>query len=218
MRFLLRVILTTMMVPGVIQADESWIDLLQGDTLEHWRGYSSEDIPAGWEVDNGTLMFSPGKGDLVTRESFKNFELQLEWKISEGGNSGVLYLAQLSDDPIYYSAPEMQILDDDRHQDGKDPLTSAGANYALHPAPRGVVAPAGDWNTVRIRHQDGQVEHWLNGEKIVEYTLGSADWESRVAASKFSEWPDYGRAREGFIGLQDHGNNVWFRNIRIRRL
>src|SRR5919202_1955113 len=112
----------------------------------------------------------------------------------------------------------MQGLDDARHADGKSRLTSAGAAYGLYPSPAGVVKPAGEWNKVRLVVNGAHVEHWLNGQKVVEYELWSPDWEAKVKASKFAAWPGYGRARRGHIALQDHGNQVWFRNIRIRRL
>ena len=195
-----------------------WRLLFDGRTLDGWRGYHSVNLPAGWTVADGSLHFADGEGDLITVEAFSNFELALEWKVSEGGNSGVFYLATTGTDVIYENAPEMQVLDDARHPDGANPLTSAGANYGLHPAPRGVVKPAGEWNSARVRVQSGQVEHWLNGQKIVEYELGSPDWQERVASSKFADWPEYGQARSGHIGLQDHGDPVWFRDIKIRVL
>lgn len=195
-----------------------WRLLFDGETLEGWRGYHSESIPRGWRVKNGVLHLSNGQGDLITEETFSNFELRLQWKVAEGGNSGIFYLAELGSDVIYMSAPEMQVLDDFGHPDGGDPLTSAGANYGLHPAPRGVVKPAGEWNRVRIRVEDERIEHWLNGRKIVEYVIGSDDWQKRVAGSKFADWPQYGGARSGHIGLQDHGDPVWFRDIKIRVL
>ena len=112
----------------------------------------------------------------------------------------------------------MQVLDDERHPDGQSPLTSAGANYGLHPAPGGVVHPAGEWNHIRIVVQNDRVEHWLNGERIVEYVIRSPEWAELVAASKFSQWPAYGRASEGHIGLQDHGDPVWYRNVKVREI
>lgn len=125
-----------------------WQILFDGESLSGWRGYHDLSTPQGWRVDNGMLHFSSGRGDLVTVDAYAEFELTVEWKISEGGNSGIFYLAALGSDQIYMSAPEMQVLDDARHPDGGNPLTSAGANYGLHPAPRGVVRPAGEWNQV----------------------------------------------------------------------
>jgi hypothetical protein len=195
-----------------------WRLLFDGKTLDGWRGYHSADLPSGWVVEDGNLHFADGEGDLITVEEFYNFELSLQWKVSEGGNSGIFYLAALGSEFIYRSAPEMQVLDDARHPDGANPLTSAGANYSLHPAPRDVVNPAGEWNTALVRVENGHVEHWLNGRKIVEYVLGSPDWQERVANSKFADWPEYGQASSGHIGLQDHGDPVWFRDIKIRVL
>jgi hypothetical protein len=200
------------------ERESGWRLLFDGKTLDGWRGYHSPELPAGWVVEDGTLHFANGQGDLITVETFSSFELSLEWKVSPGGNSGIFYLAPLGSEIIYRSAPEMQVLDDARHPDGGDPLTSSGANYALHPAPRGVVRPAGEWNSARIKVDNAHVEHWLNDRKIVEYVLGSPDWKKRVANSKFADWPEYGQARSGHIGLQDHGDPVWFRDIKIRVL
>ena len=119
---------------------------------------------------------------------------------------------------MYHSAPEMQVLDDERHRDGRDPLTSAGSNYGLHPARRGVVRPAGQWNDARILVRGPHVEHWLNGKKVVEYELRSPEWAELVRNSKFSQWPSYGQADRGHIGLQEHGDRVWYRNVKIREL
>ena len=200
------------------EQEAGWRLLFDGETLNGWRGYHSAELPEGWRAEDGTLHFAAGSGDLITVDTFGNFELSLEWKISEGGNSGIFYLAAPGSETIYMSAPEMQVLDDARHPDGANPLTSAGAAYGLYPAPRGVVRPVGEWNSVRIRVQDGQVQHWLNGQEIVEYVLGSPEWTALVANSKFADWPEYGKARAGHVGLQDHGDPVWFRDIRIRIL
>jgi hypothetical protein len=200
------------------ERETGWDLLFDGQSLKGWRGYSATAIPDGWRIDQGTLHFSAGKGDLVTDGVYGNFELSLEWKISPGGNSGIFYLATLGFEQIYLGAPEMQVLDDAVHVDGGDPLTSAGAAYGLYPAPRGVVHSAGEWNQVKLRVVDGHVTHWLNGEEIVSYTLGSAEWTSKVASSKFNKWPMYGQARVGHIGLQDHGDPVWYRNIKVRNL
>lgn len=197
-----------------------WRLLFDGRRADQWRGYGRPDMPRGWQVEDGTLaLASGGEGrDIITREQFSDFELALEWKIEPGGNSGIFYRAAEGEDWIYQSAPEMQVLDDERHSDGQSPLTSAGSNFGLHPAPRGVVRPAGEWNAVRILVRGSHVEHWLNGVKVVEYELGSGAWARRVAESKFAQWPRYGKAVRGHIGLQDHGNRVWFRNIKVREI
>lgn len=200
------------------QRAQGWRLLFDGTSLDGWRGYNRTDMPAGWQAVDGALTRVARAGDIITVEKFRSFELELEWIVRERGNSGIFYRAIETDAPIYHSAPEMQVLDDERHPDGRDPLTSAGANYGLHPAPRGIVRPAGEWNHARILVDGNRVEHWLNGQKIVEYELHSDDWKQRVAASKFNEWPLYGTAAEGHIGLQDHGDWVAFRNIRIRVL
>ena len=200
------------------EVEAGWMLLFDGESLDGWRMYDSGDAMRGWTAVDGALHRSGRGGDIITGREFSDFELVLEWRLEEGGNSGVFYLADTGSERIFMSAPEMQILDDDRHPDGRSPVTSAGANYGLHPAPRGVVKPVGEWNHIRIRVEDGQVEHWMNGVHIVDYELGSESWQEKVANSKFAQWPEYGTARTGHIGLQDHGNPVWFRNIKIREL
>jgi hypothetical protein len=193
-----------------------WKLLFDGRTKAGWHGYGKDATPSGWQVVDGALTRVDRAGDLVTDETFRDFDLVLEWKVAPGGNSGIFFRGVESENPIYHSAPEMQVLDDAGHPDGRSPLTSAGANYGLHAAPRGVVKPAGEWNRARILVQGRHVEHWLNETKIVEYELGSADWSERVKRSKFVEWPEYGQAAEGVIGLQDHGDRVAYRSIKIR--
>lgn len=205
-------------LPAAGQPDGQWRALFDGTSTDAWRGYNRPDLPAGWQIVDGALTRTAQAGDIITKEQFANFELELEWMVRPGGNSGVFYRAIESADPIYHSAPEMQVLDDAAHRDGGSPLTSAGANYGLHPAPPGAVRPANEWNQVRLVVAGNHVEHWLNGQKIVEYELGSEDWKQRVANSKFIEWPAYGQAARGHIGLQDHGDWVAYRNIRIRVL
>lgn len=202
------------------EAAAGWRLLFDGTTMQGWRGYKQDTIPAGWQAVDGALTRVARGGDIITADQFDRYELVLEWMLRPGGNSGIFYHAVelAGDGPIYTGAPEMQVLDDERHADGRSPLTSSGANYGLHPAPRGVVRPVGEWNSVRLVVRGAQVEHWLNGTKIVEYVLGSDDWKARVAASKFAQWPDYGQARRGHIGLQDHGDWVAYRNIKLRVL
>jgi hypothetical protein len=195
-----------------------WQSLFDGRTMDQWRGYRNEDISA-WHVADGIITKNTSTGDLVTRRQYANFELELDWRISTGGNAGIFYRGSEEYDHIYWSAPEYQLLDDANAPDGKNRLTSAGSDYALYPAPAGIVKPAGQWNTTRIIVNGNHVEHWLNGTKLLEYELGSADWAKRVAASKFNAWPDYGKGTIGYIGIQgDHDGELSLRNIRIREL
>jgi hypothetical protein len=203
---------------SAVTAHPEWRPLFDGATTSGWRGYGKPDMPAGWQVVDGALTRVGEGGDIITTEQYANFELELEWMVKAGGNSGIFYRGVENTDAIYYSAPEMQVLDDAVHADGKNELTSAGSNYALHPAPRGVVKPVGEWNAVRIVANGDHIEHWLNGQKIIEYEINSDDWKQRVAASKFKDFPGYGQAKTGYIGLQDHGDWVAFRNIRIKVL
>jgi hypothetical protein len=203
-------------------ADNEWITLFDGESLGHWRGFRRDDVPSGWQIEEGTLAFVPGSGeggDIVTRDRFENFELELEWKISEGGNSGIFYRVQEGDyRHTWETGPEMQVLDDAGHRDGLTAEHTAGSNYALHAPSADVTEPVGEWNTVRLVVDGARVEHWLNGVKIVEFEQWSEDWQALVDASKFATMSGYGAYREGHIALQDHGDRVWYRNIRIRPL
>jgi hypothetical protein len=183
-----------------------------------WRGFKMDTLPSGWQVVDGALTRVASGGDIVTRKKYRDFELTLAWRVAPGGNSGIFYRASEDDDAIYWTAPEMQVLDDAGHKDGQSRLTAAGSDYGIYPAPAGVVKPAGEWNRVRILVRGNHVEHWLNGVKVVEYELGSPDWLAKVQASKFAPHPHYGRNAEGYIGLQDHGDWVAYRNIHIREL
>ena len=179
-------------------------------------------MPAGWQAIDRALTRVGPAGDIVTDQQYQNFELTLEWQIAKGGNSGIFYRGVEAPDPkltpLYHSAPEMQVLDNALHPDGKSPLTSAGSDYGLYPAPATAVKPVGEWNHIRLVVNGDKVEHWLNGTKVVAYQLGSADWLARVTHSKFAGWPHYGKAATGVIGLQDHGDRVAYRQIKIRRL
>ena len=195
----------------------SWRSLLQDDGAPDWRGWKESGLPVGWHVAGGVLSKEGPVDDLVTKESFGDFELELEWKIGKAGNSGIFYRGTREYDHIYWSAPEYQLLDDENAPDGKSRLTAAGADYALYGPPAGVVLPFDHWNKTRIVVRGTHVEHWLNGRRVVEYELRSADWKSRVAASKYATYPNYGLATAGLIGLQgDHPGALAVRNIRIR--
>jgi hypothetical protein len=200
-------------------APDSWRALFDGKTLDAWRGWESRGIPKGWHIAAGAITKEGEVDDLVTREQFGNFELELEWRIGKGGNSGIFYRGTREYAYIYWSGPEYQLLDDANARDGRNRLTSAAAAYGLYAPPAGVVKPFGQWNTTRIVVNGAHVEHWLNGEKVVAYELWSPDWKARVAASKFSKYPHYGLAKQGYIGIQgDHDGALAVRNIRIREL
>jgi hypothetical protein len=195
-----------------------WRLLFDGRKMDAWRGFRLNEVPPGWKVVDGTISRVGSGADLITREEFANFELSLEWRIGTGGNSGIMYRVTEEDNDTYRTGPEMQVLDDAGHPDGRSRLTSAGALYGLYPAPEGAVRPAGQWNAARIVVNGNRVQHWLNGVKTVEYELLSPEWQQKVAASKFGEWPRFGRAARGHIALQDHGDLVSYRNIKIRTL
>ena len=195
-----------------------WRLLFDGHSTAGWRGWQMDSMPSGWGVREGALTRVRPAADIITTEKFRNFELSLEWNVAPKGNSGIFYRASEDDDAIYWTAPEMQVLDDAGHVDGQSRLTAAGADYGLYPSPAGVVKPAGEWNQVRILVDGNHVEQWLNGVKVVEYELGSPDWEAKGKASKFATHPRYGRNAEGYIGLQEHEFRVAFRNIKIRVL
>jgi hypothetical protein len=184
-----------------------------------WRGYKTDTIPSRWSFANGVLSKTRPVADIVSRDEFGNFELELEWKIGEAGNSGIFYRGTEEYDHIYWTAPEYQLLDNIKAADNKTPLTRAAAVYGLYPAPDGHVKPVGEWNQARIVARGNHVEHWLNGFLMEQYELLSPDWEAKVAASKFKDWPHYGRSPRGHIALQgDHNGELAFRNIRIREL
>ena len=196
-----------------------WRSLLEDHSAPAWRGWQEPGLPAGWHAEGGVLSKDGKVDDLVSQDSFGNFELELEWKIGKAGNSGIFYRGTHEYDHIYWSAPEYQLLDDANTEDGKSRLLAAGSVYALYGTPADVVLPFDHWNKTRLIVKGNHVEHWLNGKKVVEYELKSADWKSRVAASKFASYPDYGLAPAGLIGIQgDHPGALAIRGIRIRQL
>jgi hypothetical protein len=194
-----------------------WRVLFDGKSMDAWRGYKTDAVPAGWKIVDGTLAKDTPVADLVSKEQFGDFELEIEWKIGEAGNSGIFYRGTEEYNRIYWSAPEYQLLDDVKADDNKTRLTCAGAAYALYPSPAGHLKPVGEWNLTRIVARGAHVEHWLNGTKLLEYELWSPDWEAKVKASKFAAYPNFGRSKKGYLALQgDHAGTLAFRNIRIR--
>lgn len=201
------------------EAQSTWTVLFDGTSMAAFRGYKTEAMPAGWSIVEGTLVKGDKGADIITREQFGDFELSLDWKIAEAGNAGIFYRATEEYDRVYWSAPEYQLLDDEKGADNKTRLTCAGAAYALYPSPAGHLKKVGEWNTTRIVAKGPHVEHWLNGVKLLEYELWSPDWTTKVKASKFEKYPNFGKAKRGHIGFQgDHAGTLVFRNIRIREL
>ena len=210
---------------------EGWVLMFDGKTTDGWRGYNLTAFPEkGWVIEEGTLKVigsskgeAGGGGDLLYDKKFRNFELSLEWKVSEGGNSGIFYLAQeIPGEPVWKSAPEMQILDNEKHPDAKlgvDGNRAAGSLYDLIPGDLQAVKPAGEWNKVKILVYKGTVVHYVNGKQVLEYHLWTEDWKKMVLNSKFKDYDAFlNTAEEGYIVLQDHGDDVWFRNIKIKEM
>ncbi|AFK01734.1 protein of unknown function DUF1080 [Emticicia oligotrophica DSM 17448] len=207
-----------------------WVTLFDGKTFTNWHVYNKAGQPISdkWKVQDGTLVFAgKAKGekhgdDLITDKEYENFELQLEWKVSEGANSGIFY--GVNEDPKYgvpyLTGPEIQVLDNERHPDakaGKNGNHKAGALYDMIPS-ASVTKPAGEWNTVRIIKNKGEVSVYQNGTLSVKYKSEGPEWEALVANSKFKGWEGFGKFSKGHIGLQDHGDAVSFRKIRIKEL
>jgi hypothetical protein len=205
--------------------DTGWISLFDGTTLNSWHTFGQTTVESAWNAESGTIHLNSaekeGRGDIVTNDSFQNFDLKLEWKISQAGNSGILFYVQ-DDKPkyedTYKTGPEMQVLDDERHEDRKTPSHRAGSLYDMIQATPGAVKPAGEWNAAEIVSNNGKLDFYLNGVHVVNTTIFDDSWKQMVAKSKFKEWPEFGTFKTGHIALQDHGNDVWYRNIMIKKL
>jgi len=205
--------------------DKEWVVLFDGSNIDAWRGFKKESLPAGWQLHD-SLFITTGEGgdlggDVITKVKFEDFKLSLEWKISKGGNSGIFFnVIEGNNYAVYASGPEYQLIDDMGFEYPLEDWQKTGANYGMHIADsiKKKIKPAGGWNISGIRVKDGHVVHWLNGEKIVEYDLWDKDWKMRVADSKWKDYPEYGLAISGHIGLQDHGDTISFRNIKIKDL
>lgn len=210
------------------EISDGWELLFDGESMEHWRVYNQEAIPAGWVVEDGAMVFDPEQRndqyglDIVTKETYGDFELKLEWWLSEAGNSGIFYhVIEQEDKALYWSGPEMQILDNENHPDadqGVDGNRKAGSLYDLIPAVPQNAKPNGEWNSVKIVAKGDVIEHWQNGEMVLSFDRSTEEWKNLVAGSKFAPHPEFGTAAEGHIALQDHDDLVKFRNLKIRPL
>lgn len=203
---------------------EGWKLLFDGTTTTGWRNYKSDKVTDRWKVSNGELYLdksvTTGAGDIMTDGEFQDYELTLDWKISACGNSGVIFNV-VEDDKYkntYNSGPEMQVLDNTCHPDAKIAKHRAGDLYDLIACSKETVKPAGEWNQVRLVSKNAKMEFWLNGTKVVDFTMHTPEWKEMVANSKFKSMPGFGESKKGHLALQDHGDAVWFRNIKIREL
>lgn len=217
------------------KSTDEWIVLFNGKNFDGWRGYNRTDMPKAWTIEAGAIKINGSGqgeagakdgGDIIFNQKFRNFELSFEWKVAKGSNSGVFYLAQeFPDQQIWKSAPEYQVLDNANHPDarlGKAGNRQSASLYDLIPAVPQNAKNYGEWNTASIIVYKGTVVHFQNGESVVEYHLWTDDWRKMVAASKFKTWENFinagGPDHQGYIGLQDHGDDVWFRNLKIKIL
>lgn len=206
-----------------LEIEEGWQLLFDGKTMNGWRNFQSEEIPKGWKVEDGNLVAlglgGDIGGDIVSEKEFENFHLKLEWKISEGGNSGILYHVKEGDfSAVYVTGPEYQIIDDIGYPDTLEDWQTCGANYAMHVPVNSKIKPAGEWNTSEIIVDGPMVKHFLNGSKVVEFEMWTEEWNTLVENSKWKDFPDYGKAHKGHLSLQDHGSLTSFRNIKIKEL
>jgi hypothetical protein len=201
---------------------EGWELLFDGQSMDKWRLYKRDSL-AGWAVVDGQMQALGKEGlsaDIITKDTYENFELSVDWKISEAGNSGIFFNVVEAEDlnGVSQSGPEYQLIDDEGFPADLADWQMTGANYAMHPAPTAKPNPVGEYNTSRIKVENGQVEHWLNGEKLLEYEMWTDEWVALTKQGKWKDYPMYGQAKSGHIALQDHGNQIWFRNIKIREL
>jgi hypothetical protein len=210
-------------VPSV-SAKPKWKVLFDGKSTNEWRGFRRDSFPSGcWVIEGDAIKTVGGcdkadQVDIITKDKYQNFELELEWRVAPGANSGIIYLLSEDQDQTWRTGPEMQVLDDDKHPDGKKPSTSAGSLFDVIAPVNKTLRPVGEYNRARIVINKGHVEHWLNGKKVLDYDLGSAALKDLIAKSKFKSFTRFAANAEGHIALQYHGDDVWFRKVRIRSL
>ncbi|SDR88282.1 DUF1080 domain-containing protein [Gramella sp. MAR_2010_147] len=209
--------------------NQEWQELFNGKDLSGWKAFNEDSISDQWQVENGAISFTPSEGErtktenLISEQEFENFELSLEWKISEGGNSGIMWAVQEGEEynEPYLTGPEIQVLDNEKHPDAKNGLNrTAGALYDMVPPSEDVTKPAGEWNQEVIHIDHNQNIGWvkLNGVKVTEFPVNGKEWKKMVEKSKFKDWEGFGASKKGHIALQDHSDPVWYRNIKIKQL
>lgn len=216
----------TNVIPASVDSSD-WVTLFDGTSFEHWRGYNSEEMPSGWAIEDDAMVLTPIEGssqNIITKKEYTNFILSMDWKISEGGNSGVFW-GVFEDEKFhepYQTGPEIQVIDNDNHPDAilGEGTHSAGSLYDMVGPSKDVVNPANEWNhfEIVINHHTNQGSVSLNGEEIAVFPVNGKAWDTMVAKSKFKNWKDFGKYPTGHIGLQDHGNKVGYRNIKIKEL
>ncbi|MEO8794068.1 MAG: DUF1080 domain-containing protein [Daejeonella sp.] len=211
-------------------SNDGWVSLFDGQNLDKWHTYGKSSAGAAWKIDDNSIHLDAtnksswqvaGGGDLITNEEYGDFDLKLEWKIAENGNSGIIFYIHEDTTKYKYpwnTGPEMQVLDNNGHPDGKIHKHRAGDLYDLIPSKSEPVKPVGEWNQVEIVSKDGKLDFYLNGTNVVSTNIWDDNWKTLIAGSKFATMPGFGTYKSGHIALQDHGDNVWFRNIMIKRL
>lgn len=195
-----------------------WQSLFNGKDMSMWRNFKSDTVNSAWKIEDNAMTLTQGGGDILTKKMYRDYELQMDWKISTKGNSGIFVLADETGSMIYSHAPEIQILDNVEHSDNKIDSHLSGSIYDLFAAPKAAHKLANNWNHVRIRMQDMHLQVWQNGISTTSIVIGSTTWNTLVANSKFATWENFATAEQGHIGLQDHGDKVWFKNIKIKEL
>ncbi|WP_242202739.1 3-keto-disaccharide hydrolase [Aestuariivivens insulae] len=214
---------------GIVETDvaKEWITLFDGNSLDNWRGYRMDEMPSEWIIEEGAMAFKPGETggkNIITKQKFTNFVLSLEWKISEGGNSGIFW-SVFEDEKFneaYQTGPEIQVLDNAKHPDSfvEGGTHKAGSLYDMIACPDTLIKPAGEWNlcVLEVNHKTNQGKVSMNGTEVMTFPVHGEGWDKMVDNSKFKGWEGFGKYQTGHIGLQDHGNPVWFRNIKIKEL
>jgi len=220
---------STSAINSALAKDTGWVSLFDGQSLNGWHSYGKSSPASIWGIDSGAIHLNSakkdtsmhGNDDLVSDDEYENFDLKLDWKISKAGNSGIIFLVHEDTTKYketYETGLEMQVLDDKGHPDRKLPSHRAGSLYDLIPAKAGAVKPWGEWNHAEIKLNNGKLDLYLNDVNVVSTTLWDDNWKQMLAKSKFKAWPDFGTFKKGHIALQDHGNDVWYRNIMIKKL